>query len=100
MDIGDVCNAKLGSPYRRCRALFAEARADCSDLLGEFSFLCDIVDAFLPLCSVARGAFTDLTTTDCWFLYWFNKSVCFSRRALLHHPVLHRRPSEETSGSS
>ncbi|XP_041799311.1 DC-STAMP domain-containing protein 2 [Chelmon rostratus] len=55
VDIGDVCNAKLGSPYRKCRAVFAEARADCSDLLGEFNFLCDIVDGFLPLCSIARA---------------------------------------------
>ncbi|XP_056237675.1 DC-STAMP domain-containing protein 2 [Seriola aureovittata] len=57
VDIGDVCNAKLGSPYRKCRAVFAEARADCSDLLGEdFNFLCDIVDGFLPLCKLARAA--------------------------------------------
>ncbi|XP_076593574.1 DC-STAMP domain-containing protein 2 [Chaetodon auriga] len=55
VDIGDVCNAKLGSPYRKCRAVFAEARAECSDLLGEFNFLCDIVDGFLPLCSIARA---------------------------------------------
>ncbi|XP_029282004.1 DC-STAMP domain-containing protein 2, partial [Cottoperca gobio] len=54
VDIGDMCNAKLGSPYRKCRTLFAEARADCSDLLGDFDFLCDIVDGFLPLCSLAR----------------------------------------------
>lgn len=63
MDIGEVCNVKLGSPYRKCRAVFAEARADCSDLLGEFNFLCDIIDVFLPLCSLARGAFTDITTS-------------------------------------
>ncbi|XP_075934508.1 DC-STAMP domain-containing protein 2 [Anarhichas minor] len=55
VDIGDVCNAKLGSPYRKCRAVFTEARADCSDLLGEFNFLCDIVDGFLPLCGLARA---------------------------------------------
>ncbi|XP_008302482.1 DC-STAMP domain-containing protein 2 [Stegastes partitus] len=55
VDIGDVCNSKLGSPYRKCRSVFAEARSDCSDLLGDFDFLCDIVDAFLPLCSIARA---------------------------------------------
>ncbi|XP_070690871.1 DC-STAMP domain-containing protein 2 [Pempheris klunzingeri] len=55
VDIGDVCNAKLGSPYRKCRAVFAEARADCTTLLGEFDFLCGIVDVFLPLCSLARA---------------------------------------------
>uniref|UniRef100_UPI0037E98DFF DC-STAMP domain-containing protein 2 n=1 Tax=Semicossyphus pulcher TaxID=241346 RepID=UPI0037E98DFF len=56
VDIGDMCNAKLGTPYRKCRALFAEAQTDCSDLLGEFNFLCDIVDGFLPLCGLARAA--------------------------------------------
>ncbi|XP_060889900.1 DC-STAMP domain-containing protein 2 isoform X1 [Labrus mixtus] len=55
VDIGDKCNAILGSPYRKCRAVFLDAQADCSDLLGEFNFLCDIVDVFLPLCSLARA---------------------------------------------
>lgn len=63
VNIGDVCNAKLGSPYRKCRQVFAEARADCSQLLGDFNFLCDIVDGFLPLCSIARGAFTDIVAS-------------------------------------
>ncbi|XP_029361174.1 DC-STAMP domain-containing protein 2-like [Echeneis naucrates] len=55
VDIGDACNAKLGSPYRKCRLVFTEARADCSDLLGEdFNFLCDIMNGFLPLCNIAR----------------------------------------------
>lgn len=54
-DIGDVCNAKLGSPYRKCHAVFAEARADCQELLREFNFLCEIVTVFQPLCSVARA---------------------------------------------
>lgn len=50
--------------------MFGEARADCVRLLGDFDFLCDIVDGFLPLCNIARGAFTDtalekrLTTHD------------------------------------
>ncbi|XP_035991463.1 DC-STAMP domain-containing protein 2 [Fundulus heteroclitus] len=55
VDIGDICNDKLGAPYRKCRDLFAQARSDCTDLLGEFSFLCDIVDGFLPLCNLARA---------------------------------------------
>ncbi|XP_063736976.1 DC-STAMP domain-containing protein 2 [Eleginops maclovinus] len=55
VDIGDLCNAEMGSPYRKCRAVFTEARDDCSELLGEFNFLCDIVDGFLPLCSLARA---------------------------------------------
>lgn len=59
-DVGDICNAKLGSPYRKCRAVFSEAQTDCSNLLGDFNFLCDIVNGFLPLCNLGRGAFTDL----------------------------------------
>ncbi|KAF7226476.1 DC-STAMP domain-containing protein 2 isoform X1 [Nothobranchius furzeri] len=55
VDIGDICNDKLGTPYRKCRAVFAEARSDCNNLLGEFNFLCDIVDGFLPLCNIARA---------------------------------------------
>lgn len=58
-DIGDVCNAKLGSPYRKCQAVLSDARTDCAALLGDFNFLCDTVDGFLPLCSVARGALAD-----------------------------------------
>ncbi|MEQ2234381.1 hypothetical protein ILYODFUR_031249 [Ilyodon furcidens] len=45
----------MGAPFRKCRDLFAQARSDCTALLGEFSFLCDIVDAFLPLCNLARA---------------------------------------------
>lgn len=55
VDIGDICNEKLGTPYRKCRALFSEARGNCEELLGEFNFLCDIVDGFQPLCHLARA---------------------------------------------
>ncbi|KAM9309176.1 DC-STAMP domain-containing protein 2 [Pholidichthys leucotaenia] len=54
VDVDDICNAKLGAPYRKCRAVFIEAYDDCSDLLGDFDFLCEIVNAFLPLCELAR----------------------------------------------
>lgn len=54
-DIGDVCNDKLGSPYRKCHALFAQARGDCQELLRDFDLLCDIVGAFQPLCTLARA---------------------------------------------
>lgn len=64
VDIGDICNDKMGAPYRKCRDVFAQARGDCTDLLGEFSFLCDIVDGFLPLCNLARGAFTNILFLD------------------------------------
>lgn len=64
VDIGDICNDKLGAPYRKCRDLFAEARVDCTNLLGDFNFLCDMVEGFLPLCNMARGAFTDIITSE------------------------------------
>ncbi|XP_056142132.1 DC-STAMP domain-containing protein 2 [Lampris incognitus] len=54
VDIGDVCNAKLGTPHRKCTAVFDEAREDCTELLGIFNFLCDIVEGFRPLCGLAR----------------------------------------------
>lgn len=55
VDIGDICNEKLGTPYRKCWALFTEARGNCEELLGEFDFLCDIVDGFRSLCHLARA---------------------------------------------
>nr|XP_057909296.1 DC-STAMP domain-containing protein 2 isoform X2 [Doryrhamphus excisus] len=55
VDIGDVCNAKLGSPYRKCLTVFRQAKADCSAQLGDFNFLCDIVSGFQPLCELARA---------------------------------------------
>ncbi|XP_059910241.1 DC-STAMP domain-containing protein 2-like [Gadus macrocephalus] len=55
VDIGDVCNDRMGRPYRKCIALFDTARVDCSRLLGVFNFLCDIVEGFRPLCGLARA---------------------------------------------
>ncbi|CAL8248980.1 unnamed protein product [Lota lota] len=55
VDIGDVCNDRMGQPYRKCSALFDAARDDCKQLLGVFNFLCDIVDGFRPLCGLARA---------------------------------------------
>ncbi|KAJ3598000.1 hypothetical protein NHX12_001515 [Muraenolepis orangiensis] len=55
VDIGDVCNDKMGRPYRKCTRLFDEARDECVELLGIFNFLCDIVDGFRPLCGLSRA---------------------------------------------
>ena len=55
--IGDVCNDKLGTPYKRCNQLFDEARDDCREQLSVFAFLCYIVDGFKPLCHLAKGLF-------------------------------------------
>ncbi|GAA6103409.1 DC-STAMP domain-containing protein 2 isoform X1, partial [Tachysurus ichikawai] len=53
--IGDICNAKMGTPYKKCNSVFDEGRANCMKLLSVFSFLCHIVDGFRPLCGLARG---------------------------------------------
>ncbi|XP_053744113.1 DC-STAMP domain-containing protein 2 isoform X3 [Synchiropus splendidus] len=54
-EIGDVCNEKLGAPYRKCVTLFRAAQEDCLDLLDrEFHFLCEIIAGFQSLCNIAR----------------------------------------------
>ncbi|XP_056617609.1 DC-STAMP domain-containing protein 2 isoform X2 [Triplophysa dalaica] len=52
--IGDVCNEKVGMPYKKCTTLFDDAREDCVELLSVFSFLCYLLDGFKPLCGLAR----------------------------------------------
>ncbi|KAK2854960.1 hypothetical protein Q7C36_006829 [Tachysurus vachellii] len=52
--IGDICNAKMGTPYKKCNSVFDEGRANCMKLLSVFSFLCHIVDGFRPLCGLTR----------------------------------------------
>ncbi|KAK7933435.1 hypothetical protein WMY93_004331 [Mugilogobius chulae] len=55
VDIGDICNKEMGAPYRKCRQLFEVAKIDCNELLGDFNFLCEIVDGFMPLCDLAKA---------------------------------------------
>ncbi|MEQ2197675.1 hypothetical protein XENOCAPTIV_001895, partial [Xenoophorus captivus] len=80
VDIGDICNDKLGAPFRKCQDAFAQARSDCTDLLGEFSFLCDIVDGFLPLCNLARVSFH--------LSYKERKAVLMGVTSVLRHLVI------------
>ncbi|XP_060776800.1 DC-STAMP domain-containing protein 2 [Neoarius graeffei] len=54
VSIGDVCNEKMGTPYKKCNTVFDEGRADCMELLSVFSFLCHILDGFRPLCGLTR----------------------------------------------
>ncbi|CAL1616425.1 unnamed protein product [Knipowitschia caucasica] len=55
VDIGDICNEEMGAPYKKCRQLFEKATLDCKELLGDFDFLCEVVDGFLPLCKLAKA---------------------------------------------
>ncbi|XP_019719210.1 DC-STAMP domain-containing protein 2 isoform X1 [Hippocampus comes] len=54
-DLGNVCNAKLGAPYRKCRAIFVRAKGDCVAQLRDFNFLCGIVEGFMHLCELAKA---------------------------------------------
>jgi hypothetical protein len=51
----DICNEKMGEPYRKCKKAFDDAYNDCSDSLSIFSFLCEIVTAASTLCNLARS---------------------------------------------
>ncbi|KAK7484477.1 hypothetical protein BaRGS_00024233 [Batillaria attramentaria] len=50
----DICNEKMGAPYRKCKKAFDDAYSDCRDRLGIFKFLCEIVDAASNLCHIVR----------------------------------------------
>ena len=50
----DICNERMGAPYRKCKKSFDDAYRDCRDRLGFFGFLCGIVSAASNLCQLAR----------------------------------------------
>ncbi|XP_056388092.1 DC-STAMP domain-containing protein 2 isoform X2 [Hyla sarda] len=52
--IGDVCNEELERPYHRCNKLFDEAKNNCFKVMSFMGFLCYILDAFKPLCGLAK----------------------------------------------
>ncbi|XP_036394574.1 DC-STAMP domain-containing protein 2 [Megalops cyprinoides] len=54
VNIGEVCNDKMSTPYRKCNNVFDEARDNCMELLSIFSFLCHVVEGFRPLCGLAH----------------------------------------------
>ncbi|NXS53737.1 DCST2 protein, partial [Brachypteracias leptosomus] len=56
MNMGKVCNEELGTPYRRCLRLFNKAKDDCERAIPFLFFLCYIIDAFKPLCGLAKSA--------------------------------------------
>ncbi|NXT51188.1 DCST2 protein, partial [Pluvianellus socialis] len=56
VNVGEVCNQELGTPYRRCLRLFNEAKDKCERTIPFLSFLCYIVVIFRPLCGLAKYA--------------------------------------------
>ncbi|KAM3921506.1 DC-STAMP domain-containing protein 2 [Leptodactylus fuscus] len=53
-NIGDICNEELELPYIRCNKLFDEAKNNCFKVMSFLGFLCYILDAFRPLCGLAK----------------------------------------------
>ncbi|KAM8921545.1 DC-STAMP domain-containing protein 2 [Pelodytes ibericus] len=53
-NIGEVCNEELEAPYLKCIKIFDDARDNCFKVMSFLSFLCYIVDAFRPLCGLAK----------------------------------------------
>ncbi|KAL4646717.1 DC-STAMP domain-containing protein 2 [Arapaima gigas] len=56
VNIGEVCNDRLGTPYRKCSQIFSDAERNCRELLNVLSPLCDIVAAFQSLCDITKVA--------------------------------------------
>ncbi|XP_051497200.1 DC-STAMP domain-containing protein 2 [Apus apus] len=57
VNVGNLCNEELGSPYRRCVRLFDEAYDNCMKTIPFLFFLCYIVPAFRFLCGLANIVF-------------------------------------------
>nr|XP_061789460.1 DC-STAMP domain-containing protein 2-like [Nerophis lumbriciformis] len=55
-NIGNVCNEKMGTPAKKCRNIFEQAKADCESKLGEMKILCEIVSLVKGLCNIADVA--------------------------------------------
>ncbi|XP_069801173.1 DC-STAMP domain-containing protein 2 [Dendropsophus ebraccatus] len=53
-NIGDICNEELERPYKRCNRLFDEAKNNCFKVMSFMGFVCYILDAFKPLCGLAK----------------------------------------------
>ncbi|XP_075689031.1 DC-STAMP domain-containing protein 2 isoform X2 [Rhinoderma darwinii] len=53
-NIGEICNDELERPYIKCNKLFDEAKNNCFKVMSFMGFLCYILDAFRPLCGLAR----------------------------------------------
>ncbi|XP_048882868.1 DC-STAMP domain-containing protein 2 isoform X2 [Brienomyrus brachyistius] len=52
--IGDVCEEKLGSPYRKCVKAFNDAKRNCTEVLDAASGICDVVSGMQDLCNLTK----------------------------------------------
>nr|XP_056709480.1 DC-STAMP domain-containing protein 2 [Euleptes europaea] len=54
VNLGEVCNQELGSPYRKCTRIFDNAKDECERAIPLLYLLCYIVLLFKPLCGLAN----------------------------------------------
>ncbi|XP_060109230.1 DC-STAMP domain-containing protein 2 [Heteronotia binoei] len=54
LNLGEVCNRELGTPYRKCVRIFDNAQDECERAIPLLYFLCYIVLLFKPLCGLAN----------------------------------------------
>ncbi|XP_063803798.1 DC-STAMP domain-containing protein 2 [Pseudophryne corroboree] len=54
-NMGEVCNEELETPYTKCIGIFNRGKEQCFKSLSILGFLCYIVDAFRPLCGLAKS---------------------------------------------
>ncbi|NWI69689.1 DCST2 protein, partial [Todus mexicanus] len=64
-NVGKMCNEEMGTPHQRCIRLFREAKDNCQRTISFLFFLCYIVDAFKPLCGLARSAWVPAPLWGC-----------------------------------
>ncbi|XP_077178160.1 DC-STAMP domain-containing protein 2 [Paroedura picta] len=54
LNLGEVCNREMGTPYRKCVRLFQDAKDECERAIPLLHLLCYIVLLFKPLCGLAN----------------------------------------------
>nr|XP_028566930.1 DC-STAMP domain-containing protein 2 isoform X2 [Podarcis muralis] len=54
LNLGEVCNEEMGTPYRKCTRLFDNAKDTCERAVPFLYFLCSVVLLFKHLCGLAN----------------------------------------------
>ncbi|XP_061462745.1 DC-STAMP domain-containing protein 2 [Rhineura floridana] len=54
LNLGEVCNEEMGTPYRKCVRLFENAKDECERAVPLIYFLCSVVLLFKYLCGLAN----------------------------------------------
>ncbi|XP_052098978.1 DC-STAMP domain-containing protein 2-like [Mytilus californianus] len=69
-NIVNICNEKMGQPFKRCNKAFETAFRRCKDALGIFGFICHVVKAVSYVCYICK--ITDLL---CIIASWIKNLV-------------------------